>query len=221
MNDYSFNGLLVGAATMFFVAASHAATFQLSVLENSAGDFSGTVDVDLIATNTVVAIFKNTSLLDGPVFESLHFERSVADWLSRPVWRNTDTAGNKNDDIVFKPASKLSGVPGGQSIDRVVRHRSGASPYKLDTSPPSPFNDLNSGELLQIEWGYTGDFDTYIADIYGGDPRLSVHIHDCFDGHSCSAVSSVPVPAAVWLFGSGLFGLVGVARRKKNRLCLS
>ncbi len=29
------------------------------------------------------------------------------------------------------------------------------------------------------------------------------------------AYSVVPVPAAVWLFGSGLIGLVGVARRKK------
>lgn len=28
-------------------------------------------------------------------------------------------------------------------------------------------------------------------------------------------LNSVPVPAAVWLFGSGLLGLVGVARRKK------
>lgn len=27
-------------------------------------------------------------------------------------------------------------------------------------------------------------------------------------------VSSVPVPAAAWLLGSGLLGLVGVARRK-------
>jgi hypothetical protein len=25
---------------------------------------------------------------------------------------------------------------------------------------------------------------------------------------------AVPVPAAVWLFGSGLLGLIGVARRK-------
>ncbi len=29
-----------------------------------------------------------------------------------------------------------------------------------------------------------------------------------------SAVATVPVPAAVWLFGSGLLGLVGIARRK-------
>ena len=30
------------------------------------------------------------------------------------------------------------------------------------------------------------------------------------------AFSVVPVPAAVWLFGSGLIGLIGVARRKKS-----
>ena len=29
------------------------------------------------------------------------------------------------------------------------------------------------------------------------------------------SVSSVPVPAAVWLFGSGFIGLIGIARRKK------
>jgi hypothetical protein len=27
--------------------------------------------------------------------------------------------------------------------------------------------------------------------------------------------SVVPIPAAVWLFGSGLIGLIGLARRKK------
>jgi len=30
-----------------------------------------------------------------------------------------------------------------------------------------------------------------------------------------AAPSAVPVPAAVWLFGSGLLGLVSVARRRK------
>ena len=46
----------------------------------------------------------------------------------------------------------------------------------------------------------------------------------CMTGHSDGGtmgatplsldISAVPVPAAIWLFGSGLLGLVGVARRK-------
>ncbi|VAW65853.1 hypothetical protein MNBD_GAMMA11-3437, partial [hydrothermal vent metagenome] len=31
-----------------------------------------------------------------------------------------------------------------------------------------------------------------------------------------SVVSAVPLPTAVWLFSSGLFGLIGIARRKKS-----
>ncbi len=30
--------------------------------------------------------------------------------------------------------------------------------------------------------------------------------------------SAVPIPAAAWLFGSGLLGLVGIARRKSQRV---
>jgi hypothetical protein len=33
---------------------------------------------------------------------------------------------------------------------------------------------------------------------------------------SLPVVSAVPVPAAVWLFGSGLIGLISIAKRKKN-----
>ena len=31
---------------------------------------------------------------------------------------------------------------------------------------------------------------------------------------SVTSVSAVPLPAAAWLFGSGIIGLVGLARRK-------
>ena len=37
----------------------------------------------------------------------------------------------------------------------------------------------------------------------------------CTDAGGCPA-TVIPVPAAVWLFGSGLLGLVGVARRRKS-----
>ena len=40
------------------------------------------------------------------------------------------------------------------------------------------------------------------------------HLKD-WGHHKLVAPSAVPVPAAVWLFVSGLLGLVGIARRKK------
>lgn len=37
-----------------------------------------------------------------------------------------------------------------------------------------------------------------------------------YDNLSLTGTSAVPVPAAFWLFGSGLLGLIGVARRRKR-----
>ena len=52
--------------------------------------------------------------------------------------------------------------------------------------------------------------------IDGPFPGLNVNF-DIGSGNSLTVtqVSTVPVPAAVWLFGSGLIGLAGLARRKK------
>jgi hypothetical protein len=38
-----------------------------------------------------------------------------------------------------------------------------------------------------------------------------------FGAHMSGTVQAVPLPAAVWLFGSGLVGLAAVARRKKGK----
>ena len=53
-----------------------------------------------------------------------------------------------------------------------------------------------------------GDWTLFISDNEGLDTGQ-------FDSWEIN-VTVVPVPAAVWLFGSGLIGLIGIARRKKT-----
>lgn len=64
----------------------------------------------------------------------------------------------------------------------------------------------------------TGDIETsFVADFYNTGGFTSIATPDGVTWSSDSGIflGAVPVPAAVWLFGSGLIGLVGVARRKK------
>ena len=71
---------------------------------------------------------------------------------------------------------------------------------------------------------YMGPGTDPFSDSWDGTLRGSIGAQCEPDGAiNCKATTShisvygvVPVPAAVWLFGSGLLGLVGIARRKKS-----
>jgi len=69
---------------------------------------------------------------------------------------------------------------------------------------------VGSGDLMA-----GAEFTVFFSD---GSSASALLANTC--GLTCSTitvstVAPVPVPAAVWLFGSGLLGLVGVARRKR------
>jgi len=61
-------------------------------------------------------------------------------------------------------------------------------------------------------WDYSSWSNESTADYYGGATNPTQPLNALL----YRDVSTVPVPAAVWLFGSGLIGLVGFARRKGN-----
>ena len=72
-------------------------------------------------------------------------------------------------------------------------------------------------------WGWHESFEhnldfavTTIPPSPGSNPHLGPW--GVLDGKDMAfeVLTAVPVPAAVWLFGSGLLGLVGIARRKKT-----
>lgn len=79
-----------------------------------------------------------------------------------------------------------------------------------------PFSNLRSGNYWSATeytastanaWYFATDYGK--QDLYG-----KIYNHYAWAVHS-GDVSAVPVPAAAWLFGSGLLGLIGVARRRR------
>lgn len=75
------------------------------------------------------------------------------------------------------------------------------------------------GNFLDLSPGSSGfgfDDRSYATATSYGHPHFDVVMNNA--SGSISGLSAVPVPAAVWLFGSGLLGLAGVARRKSAAL---
>jgi hypothetical protein len=103
---------------------------------------------------------------------------------------NLDPA-NGVTDLFFSPVA-LSVGPGPFHLIDLVFNVTGTGTANV--------NPTVSG-LVQ-EWGDT-EFNTIAVTTQGGTLN----------------VSAVPLPATVWLFGSGLVGLVGLARRKKWHVC--
>jgi len=99
----------------------------------------------------------------------------------------------------------------------------------------SPCQDeafLNAGALLQTgtsndPWSMGGTINMNNTPGWGSDTSLNLTIENNLSATTLASgeiawiekkfsvtIPGVPVPAAVWLFGSGLLGLVGIARRK-------
>ena len=81
------------------------------------------------------------------------------------------------------------------------------------------WNTAQDIDVINV-WDVTtvGDTTTYASSDINGNGLAGIPMIDgAFPGFSANFnfATTVPVPAAVWLFGSGLLGLVGVARRKK------
>ena len=79
----------------------------------------------------------------------------------------------------------------------------------------SEFSTIFGGNIFS-SWDGSGDGVTFgqHLDFYGTIYALDdIHLAD----HSrFTNVSAIPVPTAVWLFGSGLLGMVSIARRRKT-----
>ncbi len=90
----------------------------------------------------------------------------------------------------------------------------GAPTYCLTNT--GPFSNLQSYDYWSgVEYAPNTGNAWYFSTSHGGQGNGNKY--NVLYGWAVRSgdVSAVPVPAAVWLFGSGLIGLLGVARRKR------
>lgn len=84
-------------------------------------------------------------------------------------------------------------------------------------SNKGPFSNVQSYLYWSAtEFSISPDFFAYEFNMGNGDQQRTYKTDNLSTWAVQSGdVSAVPVPTAAWLFGSGLIGLIGIARRKK------
>ena len=107
--------------------------------------------------------------------------------------------------IVAKITPTFTGFPSGVT--------SGTYNHTFDLTLASSFN----ASFITANGGTVSSAEVALADgLANGFAYLNIHTSQFAGGEIRGFLAPVPIPAAAWLFGSGLLGLIGVARRKKT-----
>lgn len=156
------------------------------------------------------------------------------------VFNSIDTSGTTRLNIDLSNGAvnikSVGDIAFGQDAQIWVQESAGSGYVRLDTVPHladqinwetkrkfilgggdvSEFSTIFGGNIFS-SWLGTGNGVTFgqHLDFYGTIYALDdIHLAD--HARYNYTPSAVPVPAAAWLFGSGLIGLVGIARRRKT-----
>lgn len=116
------------------------------------------------------------------------------------------------DDVsnVFDWDISWSGLTGNES----VMHFHGPASPNQNAGVQVNFGGISGTTSPSI--GSTTITGAQATDLLAGLWYINIHTDLFPAGEIRGQVQVIPVPAAVWLFGSGLLGLIGIARRKKT-----
>ena len=151
------------------------------------------------------------------------------------AWHNSQNIIDTSP-FTFSGISAIDGTP---YADFFVKEDSyGITSAKIEFHSPvfafgATFKELSNGTVLefltssgqeQLQTNTSGSlqFLGFVASNGEAFSEIAFLPNGARDGfgldnvHIGNSLSAVPIPAAVWLFGSGLIGLIGLARRKAN-----
>ena len=115
------------------------------------------------------------------------------------------------------PASFLDATPGGTDVGFTILNSllGDTGDVGLSSAISAWSNSPGThtiGGFTSLQNGFDVPNDSF--NIFNNE-FLDVNSFNLYGGSALVRVNPVPVPASVWLFGSGLIGLVGFAKRKK------
>lgn len=198
MGIYRFRTMIGQAlvATAFLLGSTVAGAATVSVLPATQDVFAGdTVTVDIVAADLVAAVGGSMDITwDSTVLTMTDVLSGVS--IATPPWDDPDTLPFSFSDRGVLSSGLLSGLRVG-----TFTPVSGTAAVATLTFTATNSN-VPSSTLITVADG---------AGQGGGWSPLI----DLYETGTVN-VNPVPIPPAVWLFGSGLLGMVGVARRRRH-----
>jgi hypothetical protein len=210
--------LVLGTLTAAFVGLSSVAAAQTfySPTESPNGTVSAFANFS-ISGGTLTIVLTNTLLnqiSSGQAISDLHWTINGGSFTTLPSDTTPLAAGN----YININAGGGGSTPAGTNLDSWGLSNTGGT-YNLTT--------LTGGQPAGLIWGngtasanagadnfnpYVDQTATFTLAIAGLSDTAT--ISDVVFTFGTNGAVAVPIPAAVWLFVSGLLGLIGIARRK-------
>lgn len=172
------------------------------------GSFAGTAEVDDTGGVFNSATLTYSSNTTSPASTDIGFTTTTTVFTDG-VSYTTETSSCVNDAGKTGCTNVTIGVPSGGLLSAGYDGGTNATGLLKIFGLPINF-DLGAGYI-----GFeTASLDVPLAALQNdinGDPATS----DIINNYYLTPQAPIPVPAAAWLFGSGLLGLAGIARRRK------
>ncbi|MHB8535824.1 MAG: hypothetical protein ACYDBW_10315 [Sulfuricaulis sp.] len=234
----TFKKTLIHAAVVVAISGStaHAATFNnnFTMLDSGAGLTGGTNDVvfnwdGTFNTNPATAVVNATITSATPFFGHLWSAYEVKIYSPGTYTISTaDTSGGLGCPTAPQPNCASGGnysltVPTGDIMGHMKFAWNGTEGIDvIDVWKPGSWTTLNGTNPISKAGGgiYTGPvYDLVSTDWDNNGVAGGGMIDGPFSGFNANFninTSAVPVPAAFWLFGSGLVGMLSIMRRRKT-----